>query len=203
MLGVEPWVLGTVAVVATGVTVARRRTVQRRRRAIDAALVALPDDGAGVLGGPPSDPSRGQLSPPLMRLVDGARMTRWAIATPLRRLRGLTSLALPRWASRSGADEYDLAISEARRALWEWLVSLRRLPPAERAALAGLGLDARPLWALVFAPGVFERTELVFDEAMFPAAPDADRVLAALAAAMLDLQRFEHAAVSLSPTPYR
>ena len=42
-----------------------------------------------------------------------------------------------------------------------------------------------------------------FDEALFPAAPDADRVLAALGAAMLDLQRFEQAAQSLSLTPYR
>lgn len=190
----DPWVLGTVAAVATGVTVARHRTVARRRRAIDAALIALPAE---------RDVEADQLSPPLARLVDGARMTRWAIETPLRRLRALTSLALPRWASRGGADEYDLAISEARRALWEWLLSLRRLPPAERAALVGLGLDARPLWALVFAPGIFERTDAVFDEAMFPAAPDADRVLAALAAAMVDLQRFEHAAASLSTMPYR
>ncbi len=190
----DAWLLGTVAVAATGITVARRRTVKRRQRAIDAALVALPAD---------IDVRGAQLSPALARLVDGARMTRWAIETPLRRLRAITSLALPRWASRGGADEYDIAISEARRALWEWLLSLRRLPPAERAALVGLGLDARPLWALVFAPGVFERTDLVFDEALFPAAPDADRVLAALTAAMLDLQRFELAASSLSPTPYR
>ena len=144
-----------------------------------------------------------RVSPSLARLVDGARMARWAIETPLLRLRSLSSLALPRWASRGGADAYDLAISEARRALWDWLCSLRRLPPAERAALAGLGLDARPLWAAVFAPGVFERTDLPFDEALFPAAPDADRVLAALTTAMIDLQRFEHAAASLSPMPYR
>lgn len=196
MLGVDPWVLGTVAAVATGVTALRQGNARRRRRAIDAVL---------QLGPTPSDvamPGRAA-SPALARLVDGARMTRWAIETPLRRLRQLSLLALPGWASRGGADAYDLAISEARRALWDWLVSLRRLPPAERAALAGLGLDARPLWALVFAPGVFERTDLPFDEALFPAAPDADRVLAALTTAMIDLQRFEHAAASLSPMPYR
>lgn len=194
MLGVDPWMLGAAAAAAAGITVARHGAVRRRRRAIDAALVALPGE---------TDVRCEQLSPPLARLVDGARMTRWAIETPLRRLRALTSFAMPRWTSRGGADEYDLAISEARRALWDWLVSLRRLPPAERAALVGLGLDARPLWSLVFAPGVFERTDLVFDEALFPAAPDADRVLAALGAAMLDLQRFEQAAQSLSLTPYR
>jgi hypothetical protein len=198
MLGIDPWVLGAVAAATTGIAY-RQGAVRRRRRAIDAALQlgpASPND-VGMIG-------LGQrVSPALARLVDGARMTRWAIETPLRRLRSLSSLALPRWASRGGADAYDLAISEARRALWEWLVSLRRLPPAERAALAGLGLDARPLWALVFAPGVFERTDLPFDEALFPAAPDADRVLAALTTAMIDLQRFEHAAASLSPTPYR
>jgi len=194
MLAVDPWVLGTVVAVATGVTALRQGSVRRRRRAIDAALLLVPTDLAM--------PQRAA-SPALARLVDGARMTRWAIETPLRRLRQLSMLALPRWASRGGADAYDLAISEARRALWDWLVSLRRLPPAERAALAGLGLDTRPLWALVFAPGVFERTDLAFDEALFPAAPDADRVLGALTTAMIDLRRFEHAAASLSPMPYR
>jgi hypothetical protein len=195
MLGVDPWVLGAAVAAATGVAV-RQRAVRRRRRAIDAALQLAPATTDVALA---SD----RVSPALARLVDGARMARWAIETPLVRLRSLSALALPRWASRAGADAYDLAISEARRALWEWLVSLRRLPPAERAALAGLGLDARPLWAAVFAPGVFERTDLAFDEALFPAAPDADRVLAALTSAMIDLQRFEHAAASLSPMPYR
>lgn len=195
MLGVDPWVLGAAVAAATGVAV-RQGAVRRRRRAIDAALQLGPAAHDVALLGD-------RVSPAIARLVDGARMARWAIETPLLRLRSLSSLALPRWASRGGADAYDLAISEARRALWEWLVSLRRLPPAERAALAGLGLDARPLWAAVFAPGVFERTDLAFDEALFPAAPDADRVLAALTSAMIDLQRFEHAAASLSPMPYR
>jgi hypothetical protein len=137
----------------------------------------------------------------LGRLIDGARMTRWALAGPLQQLRATPVLGW--WTSRAEADAYDSAIADARRALWEWLLTLRRLPPVERAALIGLGLDARPLWGLVFAPGVFERTDVVFDEAVLPAAPDGERVLVALGAAMADLQRFELAAASLEATPYR
>lgn len=187
----EPWVMGTLAAVATCVTIARRPAMRRRRRAIDAALAGLPGDTDGATGG----------NPVLGRLIDGARMTRWALAGPLQQLRERPSLGW--WTSRAEADAYDLAIADARRALWEWLLTLRRLPPVERAALVGLGLDARPLWGLVFAPGVFERTGAPFDETMLPVAPDAERVLAALGAAMADLQRFELAAASLEASPYR
>lgn len=187
----DPWVMGTLAAVATCVSIARRPAMMRRRRAIDAALACLPSDSGTSSPG----------NPVLGRLIDGARMTRWALAGPLQQLRVNPSLGW--WTSRAEADAYDLAIGEARRALWDWLLTLRRLPPVERAALLGLGLDARPLWGLMFAPGVFDRTDVAFDEAVLPVAPDGERVLTALAAAMADLQRFEVAAASLEASPYR
>jgi len=107
------------------------------------------------------------------------------------------------WRRRDRASDYDAAIAEVRRALWEWLGTLRALPAGERTVLGGLGLDARPMWSLVLARGVFERTEEPFEDGWLPAVPDTERVLAALSQALQDLLRFERVVLSLRQAPYR
>ena len=80
---------------------------------------------------------------------------------------------------------------------------LSALGTADKTLLSALGLDPRPLRSLVFAPGVLERTAHPFDDAWFPAAPDADAVIAALGRALFALQHFELVLASLREDPYR
>ncbi|HWB81953.1 MAG TPA: hypothetical protein VG755_43620 [Nannocystaceae bacterium] len=191
----DPTLVGTCAFAAAGWVAVRGRRRRRRRRAVEHVLSAFERVDA---------PTIDHLSPTLARMVDAARMARWALETPLRRMLAVEpGLHEWPWHRRDRASDYDAAIAEARRALWEWLGTLRALPAAERTLLGGLGLDARPMWSLVLARGVFERTEDVFDDAWLPASPDVDRVLAALSQALHDLQKFEIAVLSLRQLPYR
>jgi hypothetical protein len=194
---VDPTLVGTFAVAAAGWLAVRGRRRRTRRRALEHALSRFEHVAVEL------DPSR-PLSPSLMRMIDAARMARWALETPLHRLLAIEpALHEWPWHRRERASDYDAAITEARRALWEWLGTLRALPAAERMTLGGLGLDARPMWSLVLGPGVFERTEQVFDDAWLPSVPDTERVIAALAQALQDLQRFELTVLSLRQAPYR
>ncbi|MBC8068954.1 MAG: hypothetical protein IAG13_11525 [Deltaproteobacteria bacterium] len=192
---VDPTLVGTCAVAAAGWLAVRDRRRRTRRRALEHALSCFEHVESNAAD---------HLSPTLARMIDAARMARWALETPLRRLLAIEpALHEWPWHRRERASDYDAAITEARRALWEWLGTLRALPAAERVTLGGLGLDARPMWSLVLGPGVFERTTQVFDDGWLPAVPDTERVIAALSQALQDLQRFELTVLSLRQAPYR
>jgi len=107
------------------------------------------------------------------------------------------------WGRRERCDDYDLAVVEARRALWEWLGIVERLGGSDRALLRQLGLGVSRLRALMRQPGVFERTSDVFEERLYAAVPDPERVTAMLCLAMVDLRGFEVALLSHRPDPYR
>jgi hypothetical protein len=170
---------------------ARRRRARRSamRRRVDASSVELPLDTR-------------HLSPRLADLTTGARTTRLMLETPLHRFdEGL--LRETPWRMRERLTGYDIALADARLALWQWLRTLHLLDEAERALLRTLGLDPRPLWLAIYRPGVFDRTPDPFDESLYPVVPDLELVTRELCAAMDGLRSFEVALLSHRPDPYR
>lgn len=132
------------------------------------------------------------LPPRLQGLVRGSRATRRVLETPLSRV--LTG-APGRYA------DFDLAVTDARRVLWEWMCGLRHLGAADVAILRELRIDPRPLRGLLYAPGVFERGDRVFATTL--PAPDVEHVVESLCTAIEHLRHFEVALLSYRPDPYR
>ncbi len=181
----------------TGLSVAAQRT--RRARARRSALARRLEQIHVDL---PLDVRH--LTPSLGRLAVQARVVRLVLETPLHRFLD-TPLRESPWGRRERCDDYDLAIVEARRVLWEWLGSVEQLDAADRSLLLQLDLafGVRRLWSMIGRPGVFERTNDVFEETLYPAAPDPELVTRTLCQAMVDLRRFEVALLSHRPDPYR
>lgn len=142
------------------------------------------------------------LSPGLAALASGARTLRLVLETPLSRAFAASREASPIRLAESIA-EYDLALTDARHELWRWLLGIRNLNAPDYALLRALQLDPRPLRALMYKPGVFERGDDVFAEPLFPVAPDLDLVVDELCAAIEHLRRFEVALLSHRADPYR
>jgi hypothetical protein len=191
----DPWTIIVATASAAGVTIgaSRARRARARRRALRQRLeqihVDLPLDVR-------------HLTPELGALTMQARVVRLVLETPLHRFLD-TPLRETPWGRRERCDDYDHAVGEARRALWDWLRSVERLGGPDRAFLCQLGLGVHGLRALLRQPGVFERTDDVFEDVLIPAAPDPDRVTRMLCQAMVDLRGFEVALLSHRPDPYR
>ena len=166
-----PW-----AVVLGARRVIRRRAIHARLERLEVALPLHVE----------------HLPPRLQTLALGAQATRRVLETPLSRVLRTTP-------GRYG--DFDLAVTDARRTLWEWMCGLKHLGAADYAILRELRLDPRPLRGLLYAPGVFERGEDVFATALPP--PDVERVAESLCAAIEHLRRFEVALLSYRPDPYR
>lgn len=173
---------------------ARWVVVHRRRRLRAAELQALSDDdpaGTAV-----------HLGPALAHVVAQARVVRLMLATPLERGEPPVLHETP-WGRRARCDQYDLALCDARRALWEWLLLFRRLGERDRHFLLTLGVSVAPFYDTLFRPGVFDRSQDPWEETLYPEAPDHDRVYAALRRTMHDLRCFEAALLGAVHDPYR
>lgn len=164
----------------------RRRSWEREMTALDGDASAIPD----------------HLSPALARLARHTRTVRLQLETPLRRYSEPLVSDTP-WSRRRRCSEYDLALTDARLALWEWLSSFRALAEPDLAALSDLGLSLRPFRGVLFRTGIFDRTIDPWEQSLYPAAPDADRVFAELCRAMQELHRFERALLGQRVDPYR
>lgn len=191
----ELWSFLFATACGTGVTVATQRA--RRARARRLALLRRLEQIQVDL---PLDVRH--LTPALGQLAIQARVVRLVLETPVVRVLRGPFRETP-WGRRERCDDYDLAVVEARRALWEWLGTVERLSGSDRALLRQLGLNVQRLRALMRQPGVFERTLDVFEETLYPTAPDPERVTALLCQAMVDLRGFEVALLSHRPDPYR
>ena len=146
--------------------------------------------------------SAAHLSPSLAHLAAQARMVRLMLATPLRRGEAPLLRETP-WGRRARCDEYDLALGDARRALWEWLLLFRRLGERDCHVLAGLGVSVAPFYSALLRPGVFDRSADPWEQTLYPEAPDVERVFAALRRTMHDLRCFEAALLTAVHDPYR
>lgn len=187
------WAL-TVGAGVTAAAAARWWSEERRREARVRELQDLSDDD--------EDATSAALSPPLAELARQARLVRHALATPIRRWETPLVRETP-WGRRARCDEYDRAIGEARRALWEWLLLFRRLGERDRHLLLGLGLSPAPFYAALFRPGLFDRTHDLWEEVLYPEAPDLGRAFTELRRTMLELRAFEAALLAGAGDPYR
>jgi hypothetical protein len=144
----------------------------------------------------------GHLSPALSRLTVAARTVRLLLETPVTRYLDAPIRATP-WGRRQVCDEYDLALSDARRALWEWIVDARRLGRQDRACLRGLGVDLVPIGEVFTRGEGLERTDDIWDERLWPPGPDVIRAAGELSRAIESLGRFERAMLTAPHDPYR
>ena len=180
---------------AVSTAVAARFVVVHRQRRLRAAEVqALSDDAPAG--------SAVHLGPALAHVVAQARVVRLMLATPLERGEPPVLHETP-WGRRARCDQYDLALSDARRALWEWLLLFRHLGERDRHFLLALGVSVAPFYETLFRPGVFDRTDDPWEETLYPEAPDHERVFGALRRTMHDLRSFEVALLSAVHDPYR
>lgn len=192
MLGWLSWTLAASGALMT-TAVARWAVHERRRRHRAEELERLSDDQGG---------STAHLSPSLAHLARQARVVRLLLATPFDRYRVGLLHDTP-WGRRAACDQYDLAISDARRALWEWLLLFRHLREPDRQILLGLGLSLTPFYSALFKPGVFDRSDDLWEDTLLPAAPDLPRVFAELRRTMHDLRTFEVTLLGHNTSPYR
>ena len=173
---------------------ARWYAVHRRRRSRDAELQALSDDDAHDLAH--------HLGPALAHVVAQARVVRLMLATPLQRALQPLLHETP-WGRRARCDQYDLALCDARRALWEWLLLFRRLGERDRHLLLTLGVSVAPFYDVLLRPGVFDRSDDPWEQTLYAEAPDPDRVFAALRRTIHDLRGFETLLLRAETHPYR
>ncbi len=179
-----------VATVAGGVcVVAGLRHWQGRRRE---RSVLLPDTLP--------EPRPGSLSPRLDRLIHQARYLRLVIETPIRRIQAPLLPELP-WVRRAYCDEYDAAVVELRREVWDWLREVDLLPDADTRLLRELGFSLRPFRRIVYRQ--LDRTEDTWEEVLWRKTPDLDEVAAELRAVAQELDRLLSAFAALGGSPYR
>ncbi len=174
--------------------VTRCWVVHRRRVARDHELRALSEEAP--VG------NAAHLSPRLAELAGQARVVRLLLATPLHRYQRPALHETP-WGRRARCDQYDRALGDARRALWDWLLLFRGLGERDRHVLGGLGVSLAPFYGALFKPGVFDRSADPWEETLYPEAPDFDLVYTELRRTMHDLRCFEAALLSAVHDPYR
>jgi hypothetical protein len=184
----------TVGAGVTAVAAARWWSRERERDARRRELLALSEDDDAT--------STAHLSRGLAELVRQARAVRHVLATPLAYWDTPLAPETP-WGRRARCDAYDRAIGEARRTLWEWLLLFRRLDERDRLVLLGLGLSPAPFYAALFRPGVFDRSDDLWEEVLYPEAPDLARVFVELRRTMIALRAFEATLLSRVTDPYR
>lgn len=139
------------------------------------------------------------LSPTLAAVAEQAHRLRLELETPVRRIRAPLVSETP-WGRRQRCHDFDAALYEARRAVWDWLKMVGRLGVDDRQLLGQLGLSIVPFRRVLFG---CDRTRDVWEQVLWVEAPDLDEVWADLRRAILELRRFERALVSAPLNPYR
>ena len=139
------------------------------------------------------------LSPSLAAVIRETHRLRLELETPVCRVRTPLLSETP-WGRRQRCDEYDAALYEVRRAIWDWLRMLKRLGREDLEVLGELGLTARPVRRLLFG---CDRTSDVWEQVVYARAPDMDAVWTELRHTILELKRFERTLLGVTVDPYR
>lgn len=110
------------------------------------------------------------LTPGLARLFEETRLLRTVLEEPLQAVRAWQASDRNPWLARvdvgDGSDldrleEVDVALVNARRAVWDWLGLVAGLPPADREALDRLGVSDSLVRAALAERDAFRRTSAV------------------------------------------
>jgi len=139
------------------------------------------------------------LSSSLAVIAEQTHRLRLELETPVRRIRTPLVSETP-WARRQRCNEFDAALYEARRAIWDWLGMLRHLELEDRLVLGRLGLTVAPFRRVLFG---CDRTTDVWEHVVWAQPPDLEMVWGELRRTILELERFERALVSAPGDPYR
>ncbi len=161
----------------------RERAVQRELDQANGDLLQIPP----------------HLSPTLAQIAEQTHRLRLELELPVRRIRTPLVSETP-WARRQRCDEFDAALYEVRRAIWDWLRMVGRLGVEDRQLLAQLGLSIVPFRRILFG---CDRTNDVWEQVLWAEAPDLDGLWAELRRTILELKRFERALLSAPVDPYR
>lgn len=173
--------------------VAWRVWERRRRRAHLQRILERPDEPAVRLAD--------DLSPALRDLAARARTLRLLLETPLRRGGEFPLLHDSPWGRRERCEAYDIALGDARRFLWEWIVEVARLGDDDHLFLAERGLSLAPFRRLVF--GGADRSRQPWDDHLWAPEPDLDDVGQRVERTIVELRRFERALAAAPTDPYR
>jgi hypothetical protein len=165
---------------------------RRHQREAAIALELEQTNGAPLLIPP-------HIHPTLAALAGETRRLRLELETPIRRIRTPLLSETP-WGRRQRCDDYDAALYEVRRAIWDWLRMMRRLGADERKMLGDLGLTAAPFRRMLFG---CDRTNDVWEQVLYKRPPDLDSVWTEIRRTLVELERFERALLSGPVDPYR
>lgn len=142
------------------------------------------------------------LSPTLARIVEETCMLRIALAEPLQAVRAwhaadssriLASVDVGDGSDLDRCDELDLALVNARRAVWDWCSAVERLPMADQHVLEGLGLSTGIARGLLAERNALQRTSRTPKKEL-------DRIEHQLHPLVASLDRFEAALMNATRT---
>ncbi len=120
-----------------------------------------------ALGTGESNAAPEHLSPTLARMVEETRMLRIALAEPLQAVQAwhaadsskiLAHVDVGDGSDLDRCDELDLALVNARRAVWDWCSAVERLPTADQHLLETLGLSTGIARGLLAERNALQRT---------------------------------------------
>ncbi|MBZ5709864.1 hypothetical protein [Nannocystis pusilla] len=118
----------------------------------------------------PPAPTMHHLTPALAHLFEETRLLQTVLEEPLQAARAWQAADRSPWLARvdvgDGSDldrleEVDVALVNARRAVWDWLSTVEALPEADRETLVGLGLSVGTVRGAIEERDAFRRTSAV------------------------------------------
>ncbi len=160
------WVLYAVVAVIFGVSMRRPIgaliAARRQHQNLQRELRALGTEDA-VLALPPAQ----HLSSGLARVVDETRLVRLALAEPLQAVKAwhaadasplLAQVDVGDGSDLDRCDELDMALVNARQAVWDWIATVERLPGEDQRQLEDLGLTTQLARELLAERSALQRT---------------------------------------------
>lgn len=166
-----------------GALVEARRQHTNLRREMRALAAAEPGGGSPLH----------HLSPSLVRMVEDTRLLRVALAEPVQAARAwfaadgnriLAHVDVGDGSDLDRLDEVDMALVNARRAVWDWISAVEALPDSDQQFLTGLGLTTGIARGVLTQKHAFQRTS-------GRARQEVDRVEQLLQPLIASLERFE------------
>lgn len=142
---------------------------------------------------PIADTSLAHLSPNLARMVEDTRLLRVALVEPVQAARAwyaadgnriLAHVDVGDGSDLDRLDEVDMALVNARRAVWDWISTVEALPDGDQQFIAGLGLNTGIARGVLTQKDAFRRTS-------GRPRQEVDRIEALLLPLIASLERFE------------
>lgn len=183
------WLIYAVIVLMFGISMRRPfgALVEARRQSVNLRREIKALDQSPAHGG------LEHLSPSLARTLEDTRMLRIALAEPIQAARAWHAADGSPWLARvdvgdgsdlDRCDEVDVALVNARRAVWDWVRAVEALPEDDQRTLETLGLTTGLARDLLAGRNAFQRTSRTPKREL-------DRIEQQLHPLVASLERFE------------